>query len=315
MEQPPLPEIENTPLFADDLPEGHKSGFVALVGKPNVGKSTLLNRWMGLKVAAVTPKPQTTRTRLQGILTREDAQIIFVDTPGIHRPRTALGNYMVDVARQAVPDSDLVLLMVDLSAPPDAADEHVARLVSQYVSIPAILVMNKVDLVPEPALAERRAAYAALGQFDHLVAISAEQGQGTDALLDLVLERLPEGPRFYPADQMTDQPERFVAAELVREQVLLHLRQEVPHAVAVLVQEFRQRENGVLYISADIYTERESQKGIVIGARGEMLKRIGSAARASLEAFFGQQVYVELWVKVRRDWRTNETYLKQLGYG
>jgi GTP-binding protein Era len=309
------PEIESTPLFADELPEGHKSGFVALVGKPNVGKSTLLNRWMGLKVAAVSPKPQTTRTRLQGILTRDDAQIIFVDTPGIHRPRTALGNYMVEAARQAVPDADLVLFMVDLGAPPDAADEHVARLVAQYVSIPAILVMNKADLVSEQELAGRRDAYAALGQFDHMAALSAEHGQGADALLGLVLERLPEGPRFYPADQVTDQPERFIAAELVREQVLLHLRQEVPHAIAVLVQEFRERDNGVLYIAANIYTERDSQKGIVIGARGEMLKRIGSAARASLEAFFGQQVYVELWVKVRKDWRTNETYLKQLGYG
>lgn len=315
MEPDQDPQIESTPLFADELPAGHKSGFVALVGKPNVGKSTLMNRWMGVRVAAVTPKPQTTRTRLQGILTRDDAQIVFVDTPGIHRPRTALGEYMVDAARQAVPDSDLVLFMVDLSAPPSPADEHVANLVAQYVSIPAILVMNKADLVSAEDLAARREAYAALGQFDHLAVISATEGQGVDALLDLVLERLPEGPRFYPPDQLTDQPERFIAAELVREQVLLHLRQEVPHAVAVLVQEFRQRENGILYIAADIYTERESQKGIVIGAGGSMLKRIGSAARASLEDFFGQQVYVELWVKVRKDWRTNETFLRQLGYG
>ncbi len=309
------PEIESTPLLDDKLPEGHKSGFVALVGKPNVGKSTLLNRWMGLKLAAVTPKPQTTRTRLQGILTRDDAQIIFVDTPGIHRPRTALGDYMVDTARQAVPDADLVLFMVDLSVPPNAADEHVAQLVAQYVSIPAILVMNKADLVPPEELEERCQAYAALGQFDHLVVISAENGQGVDALLELVVERLPEGPRFYPTEQITDQPERFIAAELIREQVLLHLRQEVPHAVAVLVQEFKRRENGVLYISAEIYTERDSQKGIVIGAGGAMLRRIGSAARASLEGFFGQQVYVDLWVKVRKDWRSNTTYLKQLGYG
>ncbi len=309
------PEFESAPLFDEELPEGHKSGFVALVGKPNVGKSTLMNRWMGLKVAAVTPKPQTTRTRLQGILTRDDAQIIFVDTPGIHRPRSALGDYMVDTARHAVPDADLVVFMVDLSEPPDAADENVASLVAHYVSIPAILAMNKMDLVSEEKLAERTEAYRALGQFDHVVVISAEHGQGTDELLDLVLERLPEGPRFYPADQVTDQSERFIAAELIREQVLIHLHQEVPHAIAVQVQEFKERDNGVLYIAANIFTERESQKGIVIGSRGSMLKTIGSDARRSLEEFFEQQVYVDLWVKVRKDWRTNETYLKQLGYG
>jgi GTPase len=309
------PEIESVPLFDEEMPEGHKSGFVALVGKPNVGKSTLMNRWMGLKVAAVTPKPQTTRTRLQGILTREDAQIIFVDTPGIHRPRTGLGDYMVDTARHAVPDADLVVFMVDLGEPPDAADENVASLVARYISIPAILAMNKADLLSEEELAERTKAYEALGQFDHVVVISAEHGQGTDELLDLVLERLPEGPRFYPADQVTDQSERFIAAELIREQVLLHLHQEVPHAIAVQVQDFKERDNGVLYIAANIFTERESQKGIVIGSRGSMLKQIGSASRQSLEAFFERQVYVDLWVKVRQDWRTNQTYLKQLGYG
>ncbi len=308
-------EFEGVPLFDEELPEGHKSGFVALVGKPNVGKSTLMNRWMGLKVAAVSPKPQTTRTRLQGILTRKDAQIIFVDTPGIHRPRTALGDYMVDTARHAVPDADLVVFMVDLSQPPDAADENVASLVAHYVSIPAILAMNKVDLVSEEELAERTGAYRGLGQFDHVVTISAEHGQGTDELLERVLERLPEGPRFYPADQVTDQSERFIAAELVREQVLFHLHQEVPHAIAVQVQEFKERDNGVLYIAANIFVERESQKGIVIGSRGSMLKQIGSASRQSLEAFFEQKVYVDLWVKVRKDWRTNETYLRQLGYG
>lgn len=309
------PEISGESLLDQVLPAGHKSGFVALVGKPNVGKSTLLNRWMGLKVAAVTPKPQTTRTRLQGILTRDDAQIIFVDTPGIHRPRTALGEYMVEAARQAVPDSDLVLFMTDLTMLPDEADERVARLVAQYVSTPAILVMNKADQVSGEELARRRVAYEALGQFDHTAVISAELGEGADALLAMVLERLPEGPRYYPADQLTDQPERFIAAELVREQVLLHLHQEVPHAIAVMVEEFRVRENGVLYIAANIFTERDTQKGIVIGAGGAMLKRIGSAARQSLEAFFDQQVYLELWVKARKDWRTNEAYLRQLGYG
>ncbi len=308
------PEIEENPLFDEELPEGHKSGFVALLGKPNVGKSTLLNHWMGLKVAAVTPKPQTTRTRLLGILTREDAQLIFVDTPGIHRPRTTLGDYMVETAETAAPDADLLLFMADLETPPDEADERTTQLIERHVDIPAILVLNKKDLLHEAMLEAQRERYEALGQFDHVVAISALQGEGTDELLDLVLERLPEGPRFYPADQLTDQPERFIASELIREQALLHLRQEVPHALAVLVNEFKERDNGVLYIAANIYTEHDSQKGIVIGRDGEMLKRIGSDARESLEAFFGQKVYVDLWVKVRKNWRTNDTYLRELGY-
>jgi len=308
------PELESTPLIADDLPAGHRSGFVAIVGKPNVGKSTLLNRWMGIKVAAVTPKPQTTRTRLLGILTRPDAQIIFVDTPGVHRPRTALGEYMVATAQSAVPDADVVLLMVDLASPPDGNDREAAELVARYVHVPAILVMNKCDLVPRDELEERQSAYRSLGQFNREHTISATDGLGTDELLDDVLSYLPPGPRFYPADQLTDQTERFVAAELIREQVLLHLRDEVPHAVAVMVTEFRERPNGVLYIAATIYTEQESQKGIVIGARGEMLKRIGSDARVALEAFFERKVYLDLWVKVRKNWRSDERSLRELGY-
>lgn len=305
---------EGSSLLEEPLPEGHKSGFVALVGKPNVGKSTLLNHWLGTKIAAVSPKPQTTRTRLLGILTREDAQIIFVDTPGIHRPRTELGNYMVETARQAVPDSDVVLLMVDASVPPSDEDREVAHLVSRYKDIPAILVLNKIDLVSSDDLATRRASYEALGTFTVTALISATMGQGTTELLDQVIALLPEGPRFYPPDQLTDQPERFIAAELVREQIMLQLRQEVPHAIAVLVHEFQERENGVLYIAANIYTERESQKRIVIGAGGQMLKRIGAAARQTLEDFFGKKVYLDLWVKVRKGWRKNKAYLKQLGY-
>jgi GTP-binding protein Era len=308
------PEIDDTPLFSEALPADHKSGYVAIVGKPNVGKSTLLNHWLGVKVAAVTSKPQTTRTRLLGILTREEAQVIFVDTPGIHRPRTALGDYMVAAAESAVPDADVVLFMVDLSSPSDPNDEHVASLVARFLNVQAILVMNKRDLVSGAQLVERETAYRALGQFYRECSISAEQGLGTDELLADVLERLPRGPRFYPADQLTDQSERFVAGELIREQVLVHLRHEVPHAVAVMVAEFSQRSNGTLYIAATIFTEQDSQKGIVIGARGEMLKRIGTGARTTLEAFFEQKVYVDLWVKVRTNWRTNDRYLKELGY-
>ncbi|MGI6368834.1 MAG: GTPase Era [Anaerolineae bacterium] len=312
---PQTPDIPDTPLLDDELPPDHHSGFVAIVGKPNVGKSTLLNHWLGVKVAAVSSKPQTTRSRLLGILTREDAQVIFVDTPGVHHPRTALGDYMVSVAESAVPDADLVLLMVDLASPLEPNDQHAAALVQRFVNVPAILVMNKIDALDPSQQEARQAAYRALGQFDREVVISARQGTGTDALLEEVLRRLPLGPRFYPADQLTDQSERFVAAELIREKVLENLRHEVPHAVAVMVTDFLERDNGVLYLAATIFTEQESQKGIVIGARGSMLKRIGSAARVTLEEFFGQPVYVDLWVKVRRNWRTDPRSLRELGYG
>jgi GTP-binding protein Era len=306
------------PLFTEAVPPGHRSGFVAVVGKPNVGKSTLVNAWMGVRLAAVSPKPQTTRNRLLGILTREDAQVIFVDTPGIHLPRTALGDYMVSEARQAIPDADLVLLLVDLSTPPNAADEEAARLVAQAVQVPAILVLNKADLLadlPSPADVEARlAAYRALGQFDAEVTISALQGDGVADLLARAIAALPEGPRFYPADQLTDRQERYVAAEMIREQALTHLEQEVPHALAVLVDEFTEREDGLLRITADIYVERDSQKGIVIGRGGAMLKAIGVASRQALEAFFGCHVYVELWVKVRHNWRKDPAMLRELGY-
>lgn len=304
-----------TPLFSEELPPGHRSGFVAVVGKPNVGKSTLVNAWLGVKLAAVSPKPQTTRNRLLGILTREDAQVIFVDTPGIHQPRTALGEYMVSEARRAVPDADLVLLLVDLSTPPDRADEEAARMVAEAVHIPAILVMNKSDLLPQEARAERLVAYEALGQFDATWVISALQGENLEGLLAQVIALLPEGPRFFPPDQLSDQQERFIAAEMIREQALLHLEQEVPHALAVVVQDFIERDDGLLSISANLYTERESQKGIVIGRGGAMLKEIGTSARQALEAFFGCRVYLELWVKVRKNWRRDPKMLQQLGYG
>jgi GTP-binding protein Era len=303
-----------TPLFTEALPPGHRSGFVAVVGKPNVGKSTLVNAWMGVRLAAVSPKPQTTRNRLLGILTRGDAQVIFVDTPGIHQPRTALGEYMVAQARRAVPDADLALFMVDVSTSPDRADEEVARLVAGAVQIPAVLVMNKVDLLSDEERAERLAAYEALGQFDAVYAISALHGENLEALLAEVIGLLPEGPRFYPPDQLTDQQERFVAAEMIREQALHHLEQEVPHALAVVVQDFVERDDGLLSITANLYTERDSQKGIVIGRGGAMLKQIGTSAREALEAFFGCRVYLELWVKVRKNWRRDPKMLQQLGY-
>jgi len=303
-----------TPLIPEELPPGHRSGFVAIVGKPNVGKSTLVNAWLGVKLAPVSPKPQTTRNRLLGILTREDAQVIFVDTPGIHLPRTPLGEYMVSEARRAVPDADIVLMMVDLATEPDRADEEVAHLIQSVPHIPAVLVMNKADLLSAAERAAREAAYRALGQFDAEFTISALTGLNVAALLDYLIQTLPEGPRFYPPDQLTDQTERFIAGEMIREAALHFLEQEVPHSLAVLVQEFQERPDGLLYIAADIYTERESQKGIVIGRGGAMLKKIGTRAREALEAFFGCKVYLELWVKVRKNWRRDPKMLRQLGY-
>lgn len=300
-------------LINAELPPDHRSGFVALIGKPNVGKSTLLNAWLGERIAAVSAKPQTTRTRLLGILTRPDAQVIFVDTPGIHQPRTKLGEYMVKVARQAIPDADVVLFMVDASEPPTQADVAIAQMLARPSTPPVILALNKCDLLSPDELEARSMAYEALGRFVGVERISALLGKNLDKLLDLVIVHLPFGPRYYPEDQLTDQHERFIASELIREQAMELLQQEVPHALAVVVEEFKERPNNVLYIAATLYTEKESQKGIVIGRNGSMLKRIGSKAREALEPFFGRKVYLDLWVKVRKDWRRDERFLREVG--
>jgi len=301
-------------LSLNNIPPDHRSGYVALVGKPNVGKSTLLNAWLGAKIAAVSPKPQTTRNRLLGILTRDDAHAIFVDTPGLHLPRTKLGAYMVDEARRAIPDADVVMFIVDISTPPTQADIAIADLLRALRAESVILTLNKADLAAPEALEGHRIAYEALGPFTATRAISALDGAQCDRLLELVIAKLPLGPRYYPADQLSDQQERFIAAELIREQALKLLEQEVPHALAVLVDEFKERPNNITYIAATLYVEKDSQKGIVIGREGSMLKRIGKEARLALEDFLGGPVYVELWVKVRKNWRHNERDLRQFGY-
>ncbi len=304
----------------DSTPPHHCSGYVALVGKPNVGKSTLLNAWLGFKIAAVSPKPQTTRNRLLGILTRPDAQVIFVDTPGIHLPRTKLGDFMVTTAKRAIPDADAVVFMVDATEDPTAADREIAILLSESQPaqaderVPVVLALNKADRVAPGELSKRLEAYGALGSFVETFALSALEGHNRDALLERIVSLLPLGPRYYPEDQLTDQQERFIAAELIREQVMTLLQQEVPHATAVLVDEFKERDNGVTFISATIYVEKETQKPIVIGRGGSMLKRIGRAARTELEHNMERRVYLELWVKVRKNWRKDERQLRQLGY-
>lgn len=298
----------------EDLPEDYRSGFVAVMGRPNVGKSTLINGYVGQKVAIVSPKPQTTRRRLRGILTLPEAQIVFTDTPGFHEPRHKLGEYMVETAIRAIPDADVVLFVVDVSTLPGARDSQLARLIQQRATGACILVMNKVDLVTPDKGEERREAYLSLTDCDHWLMFSATEGHNHDELLDLIIQYLPPGPQLYPADQITDQPLRFMAAELVREQVLAHLYEEVPHWVAVAVEEFEERREDLTYIEAIVYAAKESQKGIIIGQGGKMLKRIGKAARKEMETLLGTKVYLELWVKVRTGWPRDEVALRDLGY-
>ncbi|NUQ38306.1 MAG: GTPase Era [Caldilineales bacterium] len=292
----------------------HHSGFVAVVGRPNVGKSTLMNALLGQKIAIVSPRPQTTRNRITGILTTPQMQAVFLDTPGIHEPRHRLGEFMLGEALAALPDADLILWVVDVSKPPQPDDQRVAAILAG-LPLPTLLAMNKIDITPAADLLAHSAAYRGLvpnAVAD--IAFSALTGQGMAALADLLHAHLPPGPRFFPPDQVSDIQERFLVAELVRERALLYLRQEVPHAVAVDIQEFTRRENGVIYIVAHIYVERDSQKGILLGAQGGMLKRIGAAARQEIEANLDSPVYLQLWVKVKPGWRRDPAVLRRLGY-
>lgn len=304
------------PLQEDTLPADHRSGFVAVVGKPNVGKSTLLNGWLGQKIAAVSPKPQTTRQRLLGIVTRDDVQVIFFDTPGLHQAHNRLGEFMVDQAQQALPDADLICFVVDGSAAPAAADTYVAEeIAARAPEVPVILVINKADLIPASAVQTRTDAYRALvPQAVDWVVLSALNQPARSDLLERIIQRLPLGPRYYPEDQVTDLQERFIAAELIREQVLLFTHQEVPHSVAVLVDEFKEREDGLVYVSATIYVERDSQKKIILGKGGQQIKQIGQGARIQIEELVENKVYLELWVKVWEQWRKKESRLRSLGY-
>jgi GTP-binding protein Era len=297
-----------------ELPPDHRSGFVAVVGRPNVGKSTLMNAYLGQKIAIVSEKPQTTRNRLLGILTRDDAQVIFMDTPGIHTPLHKLGEYMVAAATRAIPDADVVLFIVDASLPPTDEDTQVAEVIRQEgTGIPLVMALNKIDLLstPESPHAE---TYLKLLQPTAWLPISATRGDNRDELLNLIISHLPSGPRYFPEDQITDAQTRFIAAELIREAALNHLRHEVPHALAVVVDEFKQRSQDMTYIGATIFVERESHKGIVIGQKGQMLKNIGQTARTQIQELVGTRIFLELWVKVQPKWRKNEEELRRLGY-
>lgn len=307
--------VENTLPDADALPPGHKSGFVAVIGRPNVGKSTLMNALLGEKIAIVSPKPQTTRLRQLGILTREDAQIIFVDTPGIHQPRTALGEFMVQVAVDALRDADVILFLMDLSQAPTEEDRRIAELTRRAEDVtPVILVLNKADLVPDGERDARIEAHRALIPAADWLPTVATTGQGAAEILQKLLDQLPAGPRYYPEDQLSDTAVRDIVAEMIREKVLLNLEQEVPHGVATVVEEFKARSPDMTYIAATVYVERDSHKGIVIGKQGQMLKTISQQAREEIEGFLDTRVYLELWVKVLKNWRRDEAALRRLGY-
>ncbi len=298
------------------VPADHRAGFVAVVGRPNVGKSTLINALLGQKITIVSPKPQTTRNRLLGILTQADAQIVFFDTPGIHEPLHKLGEVLVETAAAALPDADAVVWVVDVAGRPHEEDRRVAAMLAAVSGrqLPVIVALNQCDrLLPEYAQ-ENSAAYAALAPGATAVLVSALRGDNLPELVAAITAVLPLSPPLYPEDQVTDQQVRFMAAELVREQVLLHLRDEVPHSVAVLVDRFEEREGGLTYISAVVYAERESQKGIVLGRGGAMIKQIGQAARQQIEELLETRVFLDLWVKVRPKWRTDEEELRRLGY-
>lgn len=293
--------------------ENFKSGFVAIVGRTNVGKSTLLNALLGRKVAIMSEKPQTTRNKILGVLNRPGAQIIFLDTPGFHKPKHRLGEHLVQVALKTLKEVDAVLFLVEADGPPGPGDEFIMKELKE-LKTPVLLVINKIDLVKKEELLPVIEIYSRRGIFAEIVPVSALKGENLGRLVEVLVSYLPAGPKYFPEDMVTDRPESFIMAELIREKVLMLTSQEVPHAVAVVVEEAEERPSGVLAVRAVIYTERESQKGILIGKGGQMLKKIGQLAREEIEALFGTKVYLELWVKVREDWRNRENYLISFGY-
>jgi len=286
-----------------------KSGFVAIIGRPNAGKSTLLNRLLGQKVAIVSEKPQTTRNQVRGILNEEHMQVVFLDTPGVHKPRHKLDERMMRSVTESISGCDAALFVVDVSEPYGKGEQYIAeRLLN--IKAPVLLVLNKIDLVEKTSLLPLLSTWAQRFAAAEQIPLSAVTGENCPLLLQLLHKYLLEGPRYYPPDMLTDQPEQMLLAELVREQVLAHTGQEIPHATAVTVAAIEERPGNLLYVEANIYVERESQKGMVIGNKGAMLKKIGTAARQEMERLLACPVYLELRVKTKRDWRNNERMLK-----
>ncbi|MBI9048053.1 MAG: GTPase Era [Anaerolineaceae bacterium] len=296
--------------------ENFHSGFCALIGKPNAGKSTLINQVLGQKIAAVSPRPQTTRKRQLGIHTTETMQIVFVDTPGVHLPKHKLGTFMMDVVQQALVEVDVILWMVDLSSDPEKEDKIIAKqLADLHKAPPVLMIGNKSDAVKsEQQKIERINAYKKLAPQAQQITISAKNKENFEVLLDQILQNLPPGPPLYDPEQITDLYMRDIAADLIREAALYHLKEEIPHSIAVRMDEYKERNQNLDFISATLLLERESHKGIVIGKGGSMLKKIGQSARQQIEAMSGKKVYLELRAKVNRDWMNNPNTLHWLGY-
>ncbi|KYD11589.1 GTPase Era [Heyndrickxia sporothermodurans] len=292
----------------------YKSGFVSIIGRPNVGKSTYINQVIGQKIAIMSDKPQTTRNKVQGVLTTNEAQIILIDTPGIHKPKHKLGDFMMRVATNTLREVDLILFMINAVEGYGRGDEFIIEKL-KGVQTPVFLVINKIDQIHPDQLLSIIEQYKGLYNFAEIVPISALEGQNTDRLLQQIKEYLPEGPQYYPADQVTDHPERFIVSELIREKVLHLTREEVPHSIAVVIEKMQKREDSEkIHVMAAIIVERSSQKGIIIGKQGSMLKEIGKRARLDIENLLGSKVYLELWVKVQKDWRNKVTQLRDFGF-
>ena len=287
--------------------------MIAIVGRPNVGKSTLTNALVGEKVAIVSSKPQTTRNRICGVVNRGDTQFVLLDTPGLHRARTKLGDYMVKVVRQSVADVDGVCLLVEPIAKIGVPEQALIDRVREE-QLPAVLVINKIDTVEKPQLLEVMAVYAAAFDFDAIIPVSAEKGDGLDILLEQLQKYAAEGPQLFPEGMTSDQPERQIVGEIVREKLLRNLDKEIPHGTAVEVTKFSERDSGVIDLDVTIYCEKASHKGIIIGKNGEMLKRISSHARQDIERFMGAKVYMQTWVKVKENWRDNVNFIRDVGY-
>lgn len=290
-----------------------KSGFITLCGRPNVGKSTLTNALVGEKIAIVSNKPQTTRNRILAVLNQGDSQFVFMDTPGLHKPKSRLGDYMVDIVKKSVADVDAVVLLVEPIANIGAPEQELIDRIRE-LDIPSVLVINKIDTVPKEDLLSVMQVYAEAHEFQAIVPLSAKKGEGVQELLQLLSEFLPEGPQLFPDDMITDQPEKQVCAEIVREKLLLLLDKEIPHGTAVEVTKFSERDSGIIDLHVTIYCEKQSHKGIIIGKKGEMLKKVSTYARQDVERFMGTKVYLETWVKVKENWRDNANLIRNFGY-
>ena len=291
----------------------YKSGFVTVIGRPNVGKSTLINLFVGEKVSIISSKPQTTRNKIRSILSGDGFQIVFIDTPGIHKPTSKLGEYMVKTAENAMNEVDCILYMVEPRKASEADKNIISRL--RYVASPVFLIINKIDTVEKSEILSIIADYRRYYNFTEVFPISALNAENTGELLSSIKNILPEGPQYFSPDSVTDQPERQIASEIIREKALYYLREEIPHGVAVGIESMKRREQQELVdVEATVYCEKDSHKGIIIGKNGEMLKRIGSASRLDIERLLGSPIFLQLWVKVKKDWRDSDFYLKNFGY-